>query len=165
MMVKPNDPRWLIEAKSLFGTKEIPGPSHNSKIRGWLAKLGAWWSDDETPWCGVFVAHCMQASKLPFPKAFYRAMAWSEWGSLLRRDRLAPGAVLVFERKGGGHVGFYIGEDRNYYYVLGGNQANAVNVVKIARTRLLVARWPKGEPVIGKPNLIDLKVVETTNEA
>lgn len=165
MMAKPNDPLWLIEAKKLFGTKEIVGPQHNSKIQGWLSKLGAWWSDDETPWCGVFVAHCLQNASQPFPKAYYRAKAWADYGSLLRRDRLAPGAILVFDRKGGGHVGFYVGEDRNHYYVLGGNQANAVNVSKIARARLLVARWPKGVPVIGKPNHIDLNVIVTTDEA
>lgn len=165
MMVKRTDPPWLIEAKKNFGVKEIPGPTHNSKISAWLSKLGAWWSDDETPWCGVFVAHCLQMASLPFPRAFYRALSWSDYGSLLRRDRLAPGAILVFDRKGGGHVGFYIGEDRNHYYVLGGNQSNAVNVSKIARSRLLTARWPKDQPVIGKPNLVDLNVNTTTNEA
>lgn len=166
MMVTPTDPRWLIEAKSLFGTTEIPGPTHSSKIRGWLAKLGAWWSDDETPWCGTFVAHCLQASSLPFPKDFYRAKSWSAYGSLLRRDRLAPGAILVFERIGGGHVGFYVGEERNYFYVLGGNQGNRVSVVKIAKARLIASRWPKDEPVLGKPVHIDLQAVETTtNEA
>ena len=164
MMVNPNDPLWLVEAKHLRGTAEIPGVKHNSKISGWLAKLGAWWSDDETPWCGTFAAHCMQQSDLPYPKDFYRAKAWSDYGSLLRRDRLAPGAILVFDRKGGGHVGFYIGEERNYYYVLGGNQSNAVNIVKILKSRLVASRWPKGVPVIGGPNSIDIRAKITTNE-
>jgi uncharacterized protein (TIGR02594 family) len=163
--IHATDPRWFATAKKLFGIREVPGPKHDSRILGWLKKLGAWWADDETPWCGVFVAYCMQANGIAFPKAYYRAKEWESWGSLLRRDRLAPGAVLVFHRSGGGHVGFYVGEDRNHYYVLGGNQSNAVNVVKIAKTRLTASRWPTGEPVIGKPNLIDLKVDTTTNEA
>jgi uncharacterized protein (TIGR02594 family) len=145
------EPSWLKIARSHEGLKEIPGPRHNQTIIRWLGKLKAWWSDDETPWCGVFVAHCMHECSLPFPKFYMRAKAWSDYGSLLRRDRLAPGAILVFDRAGGGHVGFYVGEDAGFYYVLGGNQSNAVNVMKLGKSRLVASRWPKCEPVIGKP--------------
>lgn len=146
-----SEPSWLKIARSYDGLKEIPGPRHNQTIIRWLGKLNAWWSNDETPWCGVFVAHCMQESNLPYPKFYMRAKAWSDYGSLLRRDRLAPGAILVFDRAGGGHVGFYVGEDAGFYYVLGGNQSNAVNVMKLGKSRLVASRWPKGEPVIGGP--------------
>ena len=145
------NPRWLRIAETYTGMSEIRGPKHNSKIIGWLDKLGAWWRDDETPWCGVFVAHCVQDVGLPYPKYYMRAKAWADYGVLLRRDRLAPGAILVFDRAGGGHVGFYVGEDAGHYFVLGGNQGNAVNVMKLGKSRLLASRWPKGEPVIGKP--------------
>jgi uncharacterized protein (TIGR02594 family) len=159
-----SEPSWLKIARSYEGLKEIPGPRHNQTIIRWLGKLKAWWSDDETPWCGVFVAHCMQESWLPFPKFYMRAKAWSDYGSLLRRDRLAPGAILVFDRAGGGHVGFYVGEDAGHYFVLGGNQGNAVNVMKLGKSRLVASRWPKGEPVIGKPVYMNGGSV-STNEA
>ena len=159
-----SEPSWLKIARSYDGLKEIPGPRHNQTIIRWLGKLKAWWSDDETPWCGVFVAHCMQESWLPFPKFYMRAKAWSDYGSLLRRDRLAPGAILVFDRAGGGHVGFYVGEDAGHYFVLGGNQGNAVNVMKLGKSRLVASRWPKGEPVIGKPVYLNGGSV-STNEA
>ena len=159
-----SEPSWLKIARSYEGLKEIPGPRHNQTIIRWLGKLKAWWSDDETPWCGVFVAHCMQESWLPFPKFYMRAKAWSDYGSLLKRDRLAPGAILVFDRAGGGHVGFYVGEDAGFYYVLGGNQSNAVNVMKLGKSRLVASRWPKGEPVIGKPVYLNGGSV-STNEA
>ena len=144
-------PKWLKLAETYTGLTEIRGPKHNLKILGWLDKLGAWWRDDETPWCGVFVAHCMQDVGLPYPTFYMRAKAWADYGSLLRRDRLAPGAILVFDRAGGGHVGFYVGEDAGHYFVLGGNQGNAVSVMKLGKSRLLASRWPKGEPVLGKP--------------
>jgi uncharacterized protein (TIGR02594 family) len=159
-----SEPSWLKIARSYDGLKEIPGPRHNQTIIRWLGKIKAWWSDDETPWCGVFVAHCMQESWLPFPKFYMRAKAWSDYGSLLRRDRLAPGAILVFDRAGGGHVGFYVGEDAGHYFVLGGNQGNAVNVMKLGKSRLVASRWPKGEPVIGKPVYMNGGSV-STNEA
>ena len=144
-------PAWLLVAKSNVGLREIPGPKHNKTILGWLGKLGAWWADDETAWCGTFVAHCMQEAGQPIPTHWYRAKAWADYGSLLRTDRLAPGAILVFDRSGGGHVGFYVGEDARYFFILGGNQNNGVNVTKIARSRCIASRWPKGEPVLGKP--------------
>jgi uncharacterized protein (TIGR02594 family) len=146
-----SEPSWLKIARSYDGLKEIPGPLHNQTIIRWLGKLKAWWSNDEAPWCGVFVAHCIKEAGLPYPKLYMRAKAWAEYGSLLRRDRLATGAILVFDRAGGGHVGFYVGEDAGHYFVLGGNQDNAVNVMKLGKTRLVASRWPKGEPVIGKP--------------
>ena len=157
-------PRWMRTAKSFTGLKEVRGPKHSNIIIGWLEKLGAWWRDDETPWCGVFVAYCMKEAKLPYPKMYMRAKAWSDYGSLLRRDRLTTGAILVFDRAGGGHVGFYVGEDAGYYYVLGGNQSNAVNVMKLGKSRLVASRWPKGEPVLGTPVYLKGGVV-STNEA
>jgi len=159
-----SEPSWMKIARSYDGLKEIPGPRHNQTIIRWLGKLRAWWNDDETPWCGVFVARCMQESNLSYPKFYMRAKAWSDYGSLLRRDRLAPGAILVFDRAGGGHVGFYVGEDAGFYYVLGGNQSNAVNVMKLGKSRLVASRWPKGEPVIGKPVYLNGGSV-STNEA
>lgn len=160
------DPVWLVRAKSYQGLKEIPGPKHNSKILDWLAKLGAWWKDDETAWCGTFVAHCVQESGLPIPTHWYRAKAWSNYGSLLRRERLAPGAILIFDRQGGGHVGFYVGEDISHYHVLGGNQSNGVNITRIAKSRCVASRWPKDQPVLAGPvKLTSAGVAVSTNEA
>lgn len=145
------EPRWLAHARTYDGLREIPGPKHHKTIIGWLTTLRAWWKDDETPWCGVFVAHCMQQSGLPFPKLYMRAKEWATYGKAMALDALAPGAILVFNRAGGGHVGFYVGEDVAYYYVFGGNQSNAVNVMKLEKSRLVAARWPRNEPVVGKP--------------
>lgn len=158
------EPRWLIEARKYDGLREIPGPRHNSIILGWLRKLKAWWSEDETPWCGTFVAHCLQESGLPIVKNWFRAKAWIEYGANLRAAHVAPGAILVFARTGGGHVGFYVGEDTTYFYVLGGNQSNMVNIMKLAKARCIAIRWPRGEPVVGGPVRMAGGVV-STNEA
>lgn len=160
-----SEPKWLSIARSYVGTKEIPGKKHNSVILSWLAKLNAWWRDDETPWCGVFVAHCVREAGLPVPANWMRAKAWSDYGANLRSTHVAPGAILVFARAGGGHVGFYVGEDKLYFYVLGGNQSNETNIAKIAKARCIAIRWPKGEPVIGGPKVISLDAKVTTNEA
>ena len=158
------EPKWLEIARGLQGLKEIPGPKHNSTIQKWLTDLRAWWQDDETPWCGTFVAHCLQAAGQPITKNWFRAKEWANYGKGLDLSALSPGAVLVFARTGGGHVGFYVGESKGYYSVLGGNQSNAVNIMRIEKTRCIAARWPEGVPVTGGPvNLTAGKV--SKNEA
>ena len=157
-------PVWFQTANKFLGLKEIPGPRHNSVILGWLETMRAWWRNDETPWCGVFVAYCMKEAGLPYPKLYMRAKAWADYGSLLRADRLAPGAILVFDRDKGGHVAFYVGEDAGHYFVLGGNQANSVSIMKIGKSRLIASRWPKGVAVKGRP--VPMKGgILSTNEA
>lgn len=134
---------WIIEAKKYIGLKEIPGSKHNGIIVKWLTDLKAWWKDDETPWCGVFVAHCMSFVDLYIPKYYMRAKAWSEdWGITLPLP--TEGCVVVFDRKGGGHVGFVLGiSDDNLLVVLGGNQGNSVSVAKFDRNRVIGYYWPK----------------------
>jgi uncharacterized protein (TIGR02594 family) len=106
---------------------------------------------DSVPWCGVFVAKCLDEAGITSPPFAVRAKAWVNWGANLRAERLAPGAVLVFERPGGGHVGFYVGEDADAYHVLGGNQGDSVSVARLAKERCIARRWPNGRPVLGKP--------------
>lgn len=139
-----DDPAWVAVARSLIGLREIRGPKHNQFIaKGW-ARLGAgWFTDDETPWCGLFVAHCIDAAGLRFPRMFPRAKAWLDWGV---ECEPVHGAVIVFGRRGGGHVGFLVGESGDHYYVLGGNQSNAVNITPLAKSRALGCRWPADVP-------------------
>ncbi|WP_156496279.1 TIGR02594 family protein, partial [Eikenella sp. NML03-A-027] len=96
-------------------------------IINWLIALGAWWRDDETPWCSTFVAHCCRTAGRDLPKHWYRAKGWLETGTRLSKS--AYGCIVVFERQGGGHVGFVVGQDRQgNLMVLGGNQGDAVNI-------------------------------------
>lgn len=157
------EPAWLTAARKLLGTREAAGPANNPTIVGWGRRLGAKvlgmvYNADSTPWCGLFVAQCLDAGGIDLAaegfnrmRVAVRAKAWADWGSRLRPDRLAPGAILVFDRQGGGHVGFYLGEDAAAYHVLGGNQSDNVTVTRIAKDRLVASRWPKGVPVIGGP--------------
>lgn len=140
---------WMVEAAKHVGLKEIPGKENNPTIINWLKSLRAWWSEDETPWCGTFAAHCMQVAGIPLPKHWYRAKDWANWGSRL----VTPiyGCVVVFERKGGGHVGFVLGVDsKGRLLVIGGNQGNQVSVMPFDRARVVGFFWPPGvvfEPV------------------
>jgi len=139
-----SEPFWLGNARRYLGTAETPGRETTPAIRRWLIELGAWWSDDETPWCGVFVAEVMRESGIERPANWYRARAWADWGDALLWPEL--GCVAVFARAGGGHVGFVLGEDqRQRLMVLGGNQGNRVSITPIDRVRAVAFRWPTGQ--------------------
>ncbi len=142
----PAEAKWLTVARLLIGTREIPGPASNSFIaKGW-ARLGApWFNDDATPWCGFFVAHCINEAGLPYPGKgmFARAKSWMDWG---KSCQPVLGAVVVFGRNGGGHVGFLVGQGVAEFYVLGGNQSDMVSITPIAKSRALGYRWPVSLP-------------------
>jgi uncharacterized protein (TIGR02594 family) len=58
------EPHWLPIARKYIGLTEIPGKAHNPTILRWLTELKAWWKDDETPWCGTFVAAVLREAGL-----------------------------------------------------------------------------------------------------
>ncbi|RGP38007.1 TIGR02594 family protein [Pseudotabrizicola alkalilacus] len=138
---------WMAEGKRFLGRHEI---RDNSLLRKWLKSDGKTLGDPmKLPWCGDFVETCIRLA-LPgesFPGALgqnpYWARNWLRLGA-----EIAPcyGAVVVFERGSGGHVGFAVGEDATTLHVLGGNQSNAVTIARIAKSRLLGARWPATFP-------------------
>lgn len=154
---------WVDIARRYIGVREIKGPKHAAVILVWLAKLGAWWRDDETPWCGTFVAQVLTEAGVVPVKAWYRAMAWADWGSALHRPLY--GCVVVFSRVGGGHVGIVVGQDpAGNLQVLGGNQGDAVSIATFKRDRVVAYRWPTGVPLTdGLPTLAS--VAASTSEA
>ena len=120
---------------------EIPGKQHNPTIQNWLRTLKAWWSDDETPWCGTFVAYCCRMADRGVPKEWFHALSWVDAGERLTAP--AYGCIVVFNRTGGGHVGFVVGRDRDgNLMVLGGNQGNKVSIAKFAKDRVVAYVWP-----------------------
>ncbi|MBZ4024127.1 peptidoglycan-binding protein [Rhodobacter sp. TJ_12] len=145
---------WMAEASRMLGLHE---GRNTATLRKWFDASVSWIDPREIPWCGAFVATCIRAA-LPgetLPENPLGARAWGGFGASC--DPVF-GAVLTFWRgsRAGwqGHVGFYWGEDDDAYHVLGGNQTDAVTTTRIAKGRLLQARWPEGLPVTGRPILL-----------
>lgn len=141
------DPLWVIAGKAKIGQREIVGPKHNSWIANGWARLGAkWFNDDETPWCGFFVADCLNAAGLPYPKEFPRAKSYATWGTACPAQL---GAIGVKSRSGGGHVFFIVGQtpDGLNYKVLEGNANNMVRIGDIPKAVVTNIRWPAGAPL------------------
>lgn len=159
---------WLDEARRLIGVAEIAGSKSNIAILSWAKKLGGWiasfYKNDDTPWCGLFVAHCVTTTVLDkIPANPLGALNWATFGRPCAKPSL--GAILVFKRTGGGHVGFYLGETPDAYYVLGGNQNNKVCQEWIAKERCVAVRWPATAQQQGGPVLLARGGKLSTNEA
>lgn len=150
-----SDPTWLLVARKLVGTREFPGTPSNPKIMGWANRVGAKalgipYAGDHVPWCGLGVAYCMVEAGHKPPAIAIRAKSWATWGRACPKPLV--GAVAVFDRAGGGHVGFVVGVYRNGdLAILGFNQGDAVNVRRFSAERLVKdgLRWPATAPMIG----------------
>lgn len=144
-------PAALLEALKLLGVVETPGQASNPIIMAWAKALGLknTYSDDSVPWCGLFVAYVVSVAGMTPVENPLWARNWAKFGTAV--DKPGLGDILVFVRDGGGHVGFYVGEDDDYYHVLGGNQSDKVCITRIAKERCIARRRPpaggQGRPV------------------
>lgn len=151
----PSNPLIVIEGVKLFGIKEFPGNIHNPEILLWATELGILYDRDEIPWCGLLMAIVCKRANKEIPRSPLWALNWQHFGE--KADVPMLGDVLVFKRKGGGHVGIYVGEDKDCYHVLGGNQGDKVSVVRIKKDRLFAARRPKwkvSQPLSVRPIIL-----------
>jgi len=135
---------WMDVANGHVGLKEAPGAANNPKIVAFYKASGhPEIKADAVPWCAAFVGACLAEAGLP------------NSGSLAARSYLKYGVALDAPRKGcivvitrgnpkswEGHVGFLVKATATHVHLLGGNQANAVNVAAFPRSKVLGYRWP-----------------------
>lgn len=127
-------------ALQYVGTKEYTKKGeHNPKIVEMFSKIGhSWVKDDETAWCAAFVNFCLAINGL---KQTGKLDARSFLKYAKKVDKPQLGDIVVFWRSSRnswkGHVGFYVSEDEENIYCLGGNQSNSVNITGYAKYRLL----------------------------
>ncbi len=148
-------PKIWAEARRHYGELEIPGPKSNANILKWAKEAGVhgWYDNDDIPWCGLFVAICVLRAGYATPgHKLLAALAWINWGKPVKKGDERFNDVLVFIRPGGGHVGFYCGENRDAFLVYGGNQSNAVGFAWIQKSRLVAAR--RAPFKIGPPDTV-----------
>lgn len=166
---------WIKKARELIGIEEVKGERHNPTIVKWLENMGeysneskAWWRDDETPWCGLFVAHILGQSGRYVVKEWYRAKEWAASQNMNWLLGPAYGCLAVMDRAGGGHIGFVVGKDqRGNIMVLGGNQNDQVSIAAFKPDRIThyiwPSRWLDGSPMRSSPhdNRYDLPLLKS----
>lgn len=156
---------WMVEVYRALNRHEV---YDNAWLRTWLKSDGHALGDPaKLPWCGDFVETPIRLAlpAEPVPKNPYWALNWRKWGI---HSQPTYGCVASIKRRGGGHVGFIVGEDDGRYYMAGGNQSNKSSIVPVDKGRFTVEsfRWPATFPrlPITMPRLTS-SAISNTNEA
>lgn len=168
-------PKLVAAALQYLGIKEIPGIKSNPVIMNMAKEIGVddIYKNDDTSWCALFMCYlCMICGK-PLPDIDgdkynkLRAAWFLNYGHKVEDGQAMLGDVLVFERPGGNHVGLYIAESASTYFVLGGNQSNAVTITEIKKDRLRQARrfYHISAPVTVKKYFMNASGLTSKNEA
>lgn len=131
---------WIEIGKKLINTKEIKGSQHNATIvQMWKDIKRGGIKDDETPWCAAMVGSCLEQAGIRSTR-FESAKSYLDWGYAIHKPVL--GCVVVYDRVGGGHVGFCLGQDSaGNLQILGGNQDDQVKVSTFKKDRPAKYRW------------------------
>jgi len=134
---------WMEIAEAELGEKEIPGDMDNPRIVEYGEAVSLKVSDDETPWCAIFVNWALKEVGMVGTN-LANARSFLKWGTEITEPK--KGCVVVFKRGNSswqGHVGFYVEENADYIKVLGGNQSNSVKYSWYRKSDFLGYRWPK----------------------
>jgi uncharacterized protein (TIGR02594 family) len=108
--------------------------------------------DEEGPWSSAFVNWCLLcAGQRGTGQA--HARSWLSWGEPLPQTEPIYGCIAVFTRPPRaweGHVGFFVGSERGFVYVLGKSRTasrertGSICVKSYPEERWLAYRWPAG---------------------
>jgi hypothetical protein len=160
-------PPHVIEMSRRLGLNER---NNFKELSSWLKSGGKYINPIKQPWCGdaIETAVLLAYPDEPVPTNPFGARNWLKFG---KEVKPTFGAIGVFwrGRKSGwaGHVGILVDEVGPHYVVLGGNQSNSISLAKIAKSRLLGARWPVtyDGPIPKKFPDGDIEALLSTNEA
>lgn len=150
-------PRWYQNAIDLIGVKEIKGPKDDPEIVAMFQATGYHAPDDETPWCGAFVAHCLRIAGVDYASVYAVAAGARNWASYGTDVESNPsiGAIIGLGNPATGkvtHVTFFAGwvdKKAGLFRGLGGNQGDSVKISTYRKENIMFARWPKGEKLPG----------------
>lgn len=143
--VQPGDPAWLKDAFAHLGLAEIDGPGSNETILAMFEASGhPEVRDDATSWCAAFVNWIAEKNGMA-DTGELTAQSFLKWGSKATKAR--RGDVVVIKRgtkSWQGHVFFWLAEDGDYIWGIGGNQGKggAVTVSRFPKAKLMGIRRP-----------------------
>lgn len=122
-----------------YGNQEWVGITHNPSIIKYFHEIGhEWVDDDEMAWCSAFVNWVAMKANYYYNSKL-NARSWLDEGLEILYPELGDIVILWRINKSSiyGHVGFYINSDKNYVWILGGNQSNQVSISKYPKSQVL----------------------------
>ena len=139
-------PPWYEVALREIGQREKFGKSENTRILQYQRETRLKAKSEEVPWCSAYVNWCFAKVGIDGTRSA-AAKSWATWG---QEAMATKGAVVVLgkvdpDAAGTGHVGFFDrwDEDLSYFWMLGGNQKNAVNIARKPTAMIVAVRWPR----------------------
>lgn len=147
-----------------YGQLEVAGKLSNKAILNYYKVAGHKWVQDEAvPWCAAYVGYCLETAGIPSTKNL-AARSYLQFGTETKDPQL--GDIVVLSRgtnPANGHVGFFIKKDKTNIWILGGNQADSVNISKFDISKLLSYRsLPVDKPVVKNDIIVVTGAVEST---
>lgn len=170
-LTKISSPQLLVEALKLVGTKEIVGIKHSATIMKWAKdlKIDKIYTNDEIPWCGLFLAYCCFKAGIEMGITAQEALWVRNFLKFGTKQKVAAmGDMIILKRGDAGHGGIYVGEDALCYHILGGNQTNMVRIDRVEKTRVLGIRrtkWKIAQPASVVPVYLSATGFISKNEA
>jgi uncharacterized protein (TIGR02594 family) len=153
------DPPWMQAARAQL-QDQVKRP--DDRILDYFRIAKTQGATVETPWCGAFVAFCLDSAEIKIPQGGAEAGTWSRWGRPVSapQGHIPLGAVVVVshtpDTHKAGHVAFCAGDngDPRHIQLLGGNQTSkhAVTLEPFPRSCILAIRWPT-DPSVSPPDL------------
>lgn len=125
-------------ALTQYGIREWSGANHNPEVVKYFTEAGFDVKNDETSWCSAFICWCVQKAGLQHTRSL-AARSWLTWGEKTFEPALGDIAVLWRNdpQRWQGHVGIFVRQDGAKIWLLGGNQADGVNIQSYDGTQLL----------------------------
>lgn len=129
----------IDNALNEYGVAEKVGAGSNPRITEYYQYLKLNPQDDETPWCSLFANFIVKKTGTGSYTNQLNARSWLTIGKEVKKPE--KGDIVVFWRGTPdgwqGHVAFYIRDDGDDIWVLGGNQDNQVSIAKYPKSRVL----------------------------
>lgn len=124
---------WIEEARKWLGTRCPDIATMQTFVD--VTEV-AQFDPDTQPWSGLFAGFVMAQSGIEPPPGFMDPKVWTAFGEALVEPEY--GCVVATPN----HVALYLGEDADWLFVLGGNQADTVGVSALAKSASPTFRWP-----------------------
>ncbi len=138
-------------AARFLGTQEGRGDLDNPLVVAMLQKVDPSVRHDATAWCAAFVGFVCWLLGLPLTRSLSARRSLTVGEAVSLREAVRGFDIVVLTRGDGpqpgphvldapGHVGFFHEYDGVMVSVLGGNQADGVNIQKFPASRVLGIR-------------------------
>lgn len=142
-------PHWLDIAFAEMGVSAYPAGSSNPRVTEYHEGTNIAGYDDKASWCSSFINWCLSKAGISGTGSAL-ARSWLEWGTPIEEPVIGCIAVLWRESPTSwrGHVAFYLREDEQFVYLLGGNQLEQVREHFYPKAMVLGYRWPSSHHTV-----------------